>query len=103
MNSVFSILAAIGVVIHFIFKYDDILSKLSKRQKFGVFISYFSTILLAGICIYYGGAFLTEPFQYGFIKLLIRLTTILVILRLTIFILNQVLYKITKGIFPKIM
>ncbi|MEN0658080.1 hypothetical protein NST11_01430 [Caldifermentibacillus hisashii] len=102
MNSVFSILAAIGVVIHFIFKYDDILSKLSKRQKFGVFISYFSTILLAGICIYYGGAFLTEPIQNGFIKFFIRLTIVLVTLWLAVSILNQVLHKITKGIFPKI-
>lgn len=102
MNSIFSIIMGIGVVIHFILKYGDILSKLNKRQKFGVFISYFFTILLAGICIYYGGAFLTEPFQNGFIKFLIRLTIVLVTLWLAISILNQVLHKITKGIFPKI-
>jgi hypothetical protein len=103
MKSVLSIIAVTAFVIYLFLKYGDILSKLNKGQKFGVFISYFSAALLAGICIYYGGAFLTEPFQNGFIKLLIRLTIILVILRLTIFILNQVLYKITKGIFPKIM
>lgn len=102
MNIVLSIIACISFVIYFFLKYGDILSKLNKRQKFGVFISYFSTTILAGICIYYGGAFLTEPFQNWFIKLLIRLTIILVILWLAISILNQVLHKITKGIFPKI-
>ncbi|MEK6452713.1 hypothetical protein [Caldifermentibacillus hisashii] len=102
MKSVLSIIAVTAFVIYLFLKYGDILSKLSKRQKFGVFISYFSTILLAGICIYYGGAFLTEPIQNGFIKFFIRLTIVLVTLWLAVSILNQVLHKITKGIFPKI-
>lgn len=102
MSDIFSIIVCLGVVIYFVFKHSEALAKLNKIQKIGVLISYIITTLIAGICIYYGGSFLTERFQNGFLILIIRFTVVIITLWLAIFILNCLLQRITKGIFPKI-
>lgn len=102
MSDIFSIIGCVGVVIYFVSKQSEALAKLNKIQKIGVLISYIMTILIAGICIYYGSSFLTERFQNGFLILAIRFTIVIITLWLAIFTLNCLLQKITKGIFPKI-
>ena len=102
MNDIFSIIGCVGVVIYFISKHSETLAKLNKIQKISVLISYIITTIIAGVCIYYGGALLTERFQNGFLILIIRITVVMITLWFAIFILNRILQKITKGIFPKI-
>ncbi|MBT2758152.1 hypothetical protein J7E71_19995 [Mesobacillus foraminis] len=102
MIDLFPIMSCVGVIIFFVSKYRKTLKKLNKTQIMGVFISYILTAIIAGICIYYGGAFLTERFQNEWIKLIIRFSVVIVTLWLAILTLNHILQKITKGIFPKI-
>ena len=102
MNDILSIIGCVGVIIYFVSKHSEALAKLNKMQKISVLISYTITTLSAGICIYYGGALLTERFQNDFLILIIRFTVVMITLWLAIFTLNRILGKITKGIFPKI-
>lgn len=102
MGNIFSIIGCIGVVFYFVSKHSEALAKLNKIQKISVLISYILTTIVAAMCIYYGGAFLTEHFQNEFLRFIIRFTVVLLTLGLAIFILNRLLQKITKGIFPKI-
>ncbi|WP_121610015.1 hypothetical protein [Mesobacillus foraminis] len=103
MIDLFPMMSCVGVIIFFVSKYRKTLKKLNKTQIMGVFISYILTVIIAGICIYYGGAFLTERFQNEWIRLIIRFSVVLVTLWLAIVTLNHILQKITKGIFPKII
>ena len=59
-------------------------------------------IFISGICIYDGGSFLTEHIQNKFLLLIIQIIVVMIILWVAIFILNRLLQKITKGVFPKI-
>ena len=102
MSDIFSIISCVGVVIYFVSKHSEALAKLNKMKKIGVLISYIITTLIAGICIYYGGAFLTEHFQNGFLLFIIRFTVVMVTLWLAIFTLNWLFQRMTKGNFPKI-
>ena len=102
MNDLFSIICCIGVVIYFLYKYREALAQLNKIQKIGVFISYMMTIFISAICIYYGGSFLTEHIQNEFLLLIIHIIVVIITLWVAIFILNRLLQKITKGVFPKI-
>lgn len=102
MSDIFSIIACIGVVILFVSKHREALVKLNKIQKTGVLISFIMTTLIAGFCIYYGSSFLMERFQNGFLILIIRLAVLMITLWFAIFVLNRILQKVTKGIFPKI-
>lgn len=102
MSDIFSIISCVGVVIYFISKHREALAKLHKMQKIGVFISYTMTTLMAGISIYYGGAFLTEHYQSEFLLFIIRFIVVIITLWLAIFTLNWLVQRMTKGIFPKI-
>jgi hypothetical protein len=102
MNDILSIIGCVGVIIYFVSKHSEALTKLNKMQKVGVLISYIMTTLIAGVCIYYGSSFLTEPFQNGFLLLIIRFAVVMITLWFAVFILNRLLQRITKGIFPKI-
>ncbi len=102
MSDILSIIGCVGVVIYFVSKHSEALAKLNKMQKICVVISYIITILSVGICIYYGGALLTERFQNNFLILIIRFTVVMITMWLAIFTLNRILRKITTGIFPRI-
>lgn len=102
MNDILSIIGCVGVVICFILKHSETLAKLNKKQKIGVLMSYITTTLIAGICIYYGGAFLIERFQNELLIFIIRSAVVIITLGIAILTLNRILQKITKGIFSKI-
>ncbi|MEK5233834.1 hypothetical protein MHB42_19250 [Lysinibacillus sp. FSL K6-0232] len=102
MNDIFSIIAFVAVAIYFLSKHSEALEKFNKMQKIGVLISYIMTTIVAGICIHYGGSFLTEPFQNGFLILIIRFAVVMIVLWLAVFTLNHILQKITNGIIQKI-
>ncbi|WP_338786077.1 hypothetical protein [Metabacillus sp. FJAT-53654] len=102
MNDILSIIGYIGVVICFILKHSETFAKLNKMQKIGVLMSYITTTIIAGICIYYGGALLIERFQNEFLIFIIPFAVVIITLGLAIVTLNRILQKITKGIFSKI-
>lgn len=102
MGDILSIIVFVGVVIYFVTKYGEAFAKLNNMQKFGVIFSFMMITMVTGFCVYYGSSFLVEHFQNGFLILIIRVTVVIVSLWLAIFMLNFILQKITKGIFPKI-
>lgn len=102
MNSIFSIITFIGVIVLFVVKYREAFSKLNKLQKVGVIVSYIIIITGAGICIYYGTALITAKIENRLLELIIDIIVVVATLALAVSTLNQLLNKITKGVFPKI-
>ena len=91
----------IVILIRAILKNRKILKELTKRQIFGVVISYLITVFIAFIFIYYGGNWVAGYFSNIFFKYVIFLVVVCIALYLCISILNKVLQKITNGILPK--
>ncbi len=102
MNDIFSIFSFVAVVIYFLSKHSEVHANLNKMQKIAVLISFIITMLISGYSIYYGASFLTQNLQNGFLVFIIRIIVVMVILWLAAFTWNNILQKITKGIFPEI-
>jgi len=96
MNDILMLVIFVLISIYIIFKNRNLLKGLTKFQISGVLISYLITIVLAFICIYYGGNWLAGFFTNFILRLIIKIIVIYIVLAICVNLLNKVTTKFTK-------
>lgn len=101
LEHILMVILFIIVTIQKISENKKVLKALSKNQLVGVGLSYILSILIAFVCIYYGGNWIAGYIPNEIIKFLIQVMIILLTLYLCVSMLNKTLKKITKGVLPE--
>lgn len=101
MSGVFLIIAFIGILTVTIITNVDNLKEISAWQSMVVILSFFITIAIATVTIYYGGNWLVGFITNGFIKNIIFLILVLFVITMMSKGLNKTISKVTKSAIEK--
>lgn len=97
MSGIFLIISFIGILVVTVITNLDKLRQINVWQGIGVIISFFITIALATLLIYYGGNWLVGFIAYAFIKNVVFFIIVLLVIMMMSKGLNKTIGKITKG------
>lgn len=101
MLGILTFILFLVVVISIIKRHKADLGKLTKLQLSGGVASFLIAILIAFICIYYIGNYITDYIHHRVLRTIVEVLIIIVTLSFCRTMLWKALHKITKGIFPK--
>lgn len=98
MSGILTLLITVGTIFYFIKSNEDIVRKLSLKQKVGVTLIFIATIAFATVCIYFIGNWIVSFMSEGLFKTLMKYAIIIVVLIVSIAGMYKTMHRVTNGI-----